>query len=294
VNPALADLLAAELAAVVPASPACHPYESSRSKMIVVVGIGNIGIAIAARIADCGHDIVGVDLAADRRSEWQRVTGRKAAADLDDVPWPDVTHVYVVVRLTNQAESVLQRLLSLPLPLGIPVFLNTTLEPDYARGLGRYGEAPWRLIELPVSGGDSGARAGTLTVMAAGDLREPEREYLLATSAAAIVEFGSYGEPTLAKLLNNVAAAYTALSFAEMMLLADRTGMQPARLAEVLRTSSGQSWMGDHFAGLVDDLLAKDVALLRHELGALPEVALDDDDHLLSRLAQARATLNGS
>ena len=49
--------------------------------------------------------------------------------------------------------------------------------------------------------------------------------------------------------------------------------------------------MGDHFVTLVDDLLAKDVALLRQELGALPQVGLDDDDHLLSRLAQARATL---
>jgi 3-hydroxyisobutyrate dehydrogenase-like beta-hydroxyacid dehydrogenase len=262
--------------------------------MIVVVGLGNIGIAIAARIAECGHDVLGVDLAADRRSEWQRITGREAVPSLADVPWPDVSRVYVVVRLTNQAEGVLQQLLTLPLPQGIPVFLNTTLELDYARGLGRYGEAPWRLIELPVSGGDSGARAGTLTVMAAGDLGDPEREYLLSTSAAAIVEFASYGEPTLAKLLNNVAAAYTALAFAEMMLLADRTGMEPARLAEVLRTSSGQSWMGDHFVTLIDDLLAKDVALLRQELGALPAVGLDADDHLLTRLAQARATLTGA
>lgn len=259
--------------------------------MIVVVGLGNIGIAIAARVADCGHDVLGVDLAADRRAEWQRLSGGTATANLAEVSWPEVTHVYVVVRLTSQAETVLQELLRLPLPPGIPVFVNTTLELGYARELGRYAESPWRLIELPVSGGDTGARAGTLTVMAAGDLREPEREYLLATSAAAIVEFGSYGEPTLAKLLNNVAAAYTALSFAEMMLLADRTGMQPARLAEVLRTSSGQSWMGDHFVGLIDDLLGKDVALLRQELGALPVVGLDDGEHLLSRLAQARAAL---
>jgi 3-hydroxyisobutyrate dehydrogenase-like beta-hydroxyacid dehydrogenase len=262
--------------------------------MIVVVGLGNIGIAIAARIAECGHDVLGVDLDAQRRAEWQTLTGRAAAPNLVEVPWPDVTRVYVVVRLTDQAESVLQQLLELPLPADIPVLLNTTLELDYARGLARYDDAPWRLIELPVSGGDSGARAGTLTVMAAGRLTQPDRDYLLSTSAGSIVEFASFGEPTLAKLLNNVAAAYTALSYAEMMLLAARTGMEPARLAEVLRTSSGQSWMGDHFVGLVDDLLGKDVALLRKQLGALPAVELDDDDHLLSRLAQARTLLTGT
>jgi 3-hydroxyisobutyrate dehydrogenase len=198
------------------------------------------------------------------------------------------------VRLTGQAEAVLQQLREVPLPAGAAVFLNTTLELEYARDLGRYGDAPWRLIELPVSGGDSGARAGTLTVMAAGELTDADREYLLSTSAATIVEFESYGEPTLAKLLNNVSAAYTALSFAEMMLLAERTGMRPARLAEVLRTSSGQSWMGDHFVGLVDDLLGKDVALLRQELGTLPAVVLDEDEHLLARLAEARAALTGA
>lgn len=259
--------------------------------MIVVVGLGNIGIEIAARISECGHDILGVDIAADRRSEWQRITGRTAAASISEVPRPDVTHVYVVVRLTHEAEGVLQELVTLPLPPDIPVFLDTTLELGYARGLGRYAGAPWRLIELPISGGSGSARAGTLTVMAAGELRDAERAYLLSTSAAALVEFGAYGEPTLAKLLNNVAAAYTALSYAEIMLLAEQTGMQPARLAEVLRTASGQSWMGDHFVPLMDDLLGKDVALLRDELGSLPEITLNDGDHLLSRLAQARTTL---
>jgi 3-hydroxyisobutyrate dehydrogenase-like beta-hydroxyacid dehydrogenase len=262
--------------------------------MIVVVGLGNMGIAIAARIADRDHEVLGVDLSLDRRDEWQRTTGLKATADLTDVPWAGVTHVYVVVRLTDQAEAVLQRLTELPVPRGIAVLLNTTLELDYAKTLGRYADQDWRLIELPVSGGDSGARAGRLTVMAAGELTDADREHLLSTSAANLVEFAAYGEPTLAKLLNNVAAAYTALSYAEMLLLADRTGMPAQRLAEVLTASSGQSWMGDHFITLVDDLLGKDVELLRSQLGSLPAVTLDENDHLLFRLAQARAVLTGA
>jgi 3-hydroxyisobutyrate dehydrogenase len=259
--------------------------------MIVVIGLGNIGIAIAARISECGRDVLGVDLAAERRDEWHTATGRTAVADLADVPWFEVSHIYVVVRLTNQADAVLQRLVELPLPSGIPVFLNTTLELEYARGLGRFAAQPWRLIELPVSGGESGARAGSLTVMAAGPLAASDCEHLLSTSANEVLDFAEFGDPTLAKLLNNVSAAYTALSYAEMMLLADGMGMEPRRLAEVLRTSSGGSWMGDHFVNLVDDLLGKDVALLRQELGTLPVVSLEDDDHLLSRLAEARAAL---
>lgn len=259
--------------------------------MIVVIGLGNIGIAIAARIAETGHDGLGVDLSQERRITWNDMTGLTAAADLTGVPWPDVTHVHVVVRLTDQAETVLQQLAELSLSAGTAVFLDTTLELQYARGLARYDEQPWRLIELPVSGGESGARAGTLTVLAAGELTDADREYLLSTSADEVVEFAAFGEPTLAKLLNNVSAAYTALSYAEMILLADRAGMEPRQLARVLHTSSGGSWMGDHFENLIDDLLGKDVTLLRTELGDLPAVRLDDDDHLLARLGRARAVL---
>jgi 3-hydroxyisobutyrate dehydrogenase-like beta-hydroxyacid dehydrogenase len=259
--------------------------------MIVVVGLGNIGLAIAGCIAGRGREVCGVDLAEDRRAEWKRQTGLDAAADLADVPWDEATHVLVIVRLTHQADAVLNRLDELPVRAGTGVFLSTTLELGYARALDRYEGRAWRLIELPVSGGDSGARDGTLTVMAAGALDDADRALLRDTIAANIVTFAGWGEPTLAKLLNNVSAAYTALSYAEMLLLAQRTGMEPRRLAEVLRTSSGGSWMGEHFTALVDDLLDKDVALLRSELGELPLVSLAGDRDLTGRLGQARALL---
>lgn len=259
--------------------------------MIVVVGLGNIGLEVAARIAGRGREVCGVDLAEDRRAEWTRRTGLDAVAGLDAVRWNAVSHVFVIVRLTHQAEGVLGQLDRLPVRPGTGVFLNTTLELEYARALGRYEGRAWRLVELPVSGGGSGARAGTLTVMAAGALEDADRGLLRDTIATNIVPFAQWGEPTLAKLLNNVSAAYTALSYAEMLLLADRTGMEPRRLAEVLRTSSGGSWMGDHFTTLVDDLLDKDVALLRSELGELPLVSLAADRDLVGRLGQARALL---
>jgi 3-hydroxyisobutyrate dehydrogenase len=259
--------------------------------MIVVVGLGNIGLEIAARIAGRGREVCGVDLSEERRAEWRRRTGLDAVAGLDAVGWDAVTHVFVIVRLTHQAEAVLAQLDALPVRPGTGVFLNTTLELEYARTLDRYEGRAWRLIELPVSGGDSGARAGTLTVMAAGPVDDADRELLRDTIATNLVTFAGWGEPTLAKLLNNVSAAYTALSYAEMLLLAERTGMEAGRLAEVLRTSSGGSWMGDHFTSLVDDLLDKDVALLRSELGELPLVSLAADQDLVGRLGQARALL---
>lgn len=257
--------------------------------MKVVVGLGNIGIAMAQRFVAQGRDVVGVDLAPDRRAEWKESTGLEAVGSLDDVAWSEVTHVLVIVRLTDQAESVIQAL-DPELTDGACVLLSTTLDLSYARGLDRYGDRAWRLVEMPVSGGAGPARDGTLTLMLAG--RHDERdEEVFADLGTTRVSFAEYGQPTLAKLLNNVSATYTAVSYAEMMVLAGNAGMSPGRLREVLSSSSGGSWMGEHFLNPSIELLPKDVDLLRAQLGELPVVDLNAD--IIGRLRAGRAALEG-
>jgi 3-hydroxyisobutyrate dehydrogenase len=259
--------------------------------VIAVIGLGNIGIAMAERLVAQGREVCGVDLSEERRAVWRGTTGRAAVGSLDEVPWAEVTHVLVIVRLTHQAEAVLgdlDRLVS----DGTAVAVSTTLDIDWATTqLAGWADRRWRLLEMPVSGGEYGARAGTLTLMLAGAREDRDGEFL-SDLGSTVVRFADYGQPTVAKLLNNVSAAYTALSFAEMMLLADRVGMDARLLSEILSTSSGGSWMGDHFRQITDDLLAKDVDLLRAQVGDLPIVALNGETDLVGRLQEARALLS--
>jgi 3-hydroxyisobutyrate dehydrogenase-like beta-hydroxyacid dehydrogenase len=125
--------------------------------------------------------------------------------------------------------------------------------------------------------------------MAAGPLSGADARLLTSTIAAHLVTFDAYGEPTMAKLFNNVTGAYNALVLAEMLLLAERAGMDPRRLHQVLLTSSGSSWMAGGFVDLLDDLLDKDVRLLRAHLDGLPDLALGSS--LPERLAAARRLL---
>jgi putative dehydrogenase len=258
--------------------------------VIVVVGLGNIGIAMAERLVARGRDVCGVDLAEERRTAWTEATGLSAAASLDEVPWAEVTHVLVIVRLTHQVEAVLGEL-DARVSDGTAVVVSTTLDIEWARTeLEGWSGRRWRLVELPVSGGEYGARAGTLTLLAAGPADDRDAE-LLGDMGTTTVRFADYGQPTVAKLLNNVSAAYTALAYAEIILLADRMGMGAGQLAEILSTSSGGSWMGDHFLVLTDDLLAKDVDLLRSQVGDLPGVLLNGEVDLVGRLREARELL---
>jgi 3-hydroxyisobutyrate dehydrogenase-like beta-hydroxyacid dehydrogenase len=259
--------------------------------VIVVIGLGNIGGAMARRLVDAGQDVCGVDLSEERREEWRQDTGLEAIGSLTAAPWERADQVLVIVRLTHQAEEILQQLRTLPIRPGTLVLLSTTLELDYARELARYDDAQYRLVELPVSGGMGRALQGTLTVLAAGPLTEDDEKYLLSTLASNVVHFGKFGDPTVAKLVNNVTAAYNARAYADMLILGEELGLDATKLAEVLETSSGGSWMGSAFMVLQDELLEKDVALLRDRLNGLPTISLALDQDLVGRLQQARARL---
>ena len=258
--------------------------------MIAVIGLGNIGLAIGARLVDSGHDVLGIDLSPEQREAWHATTSLDAVDDLDAVPWEQVGAVFVVVRLTSQAQQILHRLATVSTPL--TCFVLTTLELEFARHL--QSTQTLRVVELPVSGGQGGATAGTLTVMAAGPLTRTDEELLMTSIAANLVRFDAYGQPTLAKLLNNVTGAYNARAMAAMLEIGEQFGLDPKAFHEVLTTSSGGSWMTAAFTDVIDDLLAKDVALLEDAVGSLPVVSLADVDEMVDALGRARGRLTAS
>lgn len=261
--------------------------------MIAVIGLGNLGLAIGRRLVIRGADVVGVDLAEERRAAWQAMTGLAAAASLDDVPWDSVTKVFVIVRMTDQAEQVLSALRDIDGEDELTCFVVTTLEPDFAATLGSFSTGRLRVLELPVSGGEIGAMAGNLTAMVAGPVTKDDERFLQSTVLSQLVRFDAFGQPTMAKLFNNVLGGYNARALAEMLLLGERHGLDPAQLYRVVLTSSGGSWMAGGFFEILDDMLDKDVDLLRDHLGELPVIALGPDDDLPKRLGAARALMAG-
>ncbi|HEY1485329.1 MAG TPA: NAD(P)-binding domain-containing protein, partial [Micromonosporaceae bacterium] len=137
--------------------------------MFAVIGLGNLGSGIAARLVDTGHEVVGIDLSASARDSWA-ATGSTAAADLGDVPWQDVSAVFVVVLLTSQVEETLARLKELIGETGTErtVYIVSTLAADAAIRLKSSSTAKLRIVESPISGGGAGARDGSLSVMLGG------------------------------------------------------------------------------------------------------------------------------
>jgi 3-hydroxyisobutyrate dehydrogenase-like beta-hydroxyacid dehydrogenase len=261
------------------------------SDAAAVVGLGDLGISIARRLHAVGVAVTGIDGADERRRMWEGESGLDALTSTEAFD-SAMARVFVCVRTTEQAAAVIDDLNRRLGPQSV-LYVVTTLAVDFARGLGECAAADGpRLIELPVSGGRGGAERGELVVMTGGPSVLPEdAAFLERTLAALVLPMPRYGDATLAKLLNNALAAYNALAFGSTVELAAEAGLDVAATAELLRRGSGGSWMADAFAGLVDDLLAKDAALLAAELGPLPTIDLTDPDALPPALARSRALL---
>ncbi len=267
---------------------------------VAVVGLGDLGLAIARRLEQVGLAPAGVDGAPERRELWREHSGRGAYVSLRELAPEQARRSFVCVRTTDQAGAVLAELRelaagapSVEAPAGGAVaFLVTTLAPAFARELGAHADTALRVVELPVSGGRAGAERGELTALFGGPTVERADVELIERSLAArVFRFARYGEATLAKLLNNTLAAYNAAAFAHCVTLADAAGLDARECAAVALAGSGDSWIAEHFAALVDDLLAKDAALLAEELGPPPVLDLTRADELLAILSDARELL---
>ncbi|WP_263145485.1 NAD(P)-dependent oxidoreductase [Pseudomonas alcaligenes] len=113
----------------------------------------------------------------------------------------------------------------------------SSLEPAATREMAAELEARcgMRWVDAPVSGGTAGALAGTLAIMAGGREEDIERvRPILAHLGQRLTHMGAVGSGQVAKVCNQMIVACNALVIAETLALAERAGVDGARLATAL------------------------------------------------------------
>lgn len=138
----------------------------------------------------------------------------------------------------------------------------------------RLGAAGVGYVDAPVSGGVSGARARTLTVLVAGapDDRAAVEEVLAALSDRRVVVGDRPGMAQALKLLNNFLSATALAATSEAVAYGRAAGLDPATMMEALNASSGRNTAtldkfpnhvlpGTYDSGFANTLMAKDVGL---------------------------------
>ncbi len=128
-------------------------------------------------------------------------------------------------------------------------------------------------VDAPVSGGTTGAEAGTLTIMVGGERREYERVLpVLQAVGKKIVYAGPVGAGAVVKLMNQLLVGINLAGAAEAMVLGTKAGVDPQLLYDTISSATGNSFQlqrcfpdlifkGDFTNMFSVDLLHKDLAL---------------------------------
>lgn len=128
-------------------------------------------------------------------------------------------------------------------------------------------------LDAPISGGPMGAEAATLTIMVGGDMEVLEKvKPVLESMGKNILYMGESGKGSTAKLINNMLVGIHTVALSEAFVLGQKSGLNSSSLAEVLKNSTGHSYMIDRCLPLIQnrdfkqrfsiDLLYKDMGLV--------------------------------
>ena len=169
---------------------------------------------------------------------------------------------------------------------------HTTASPGLAREIAERAEGQGvAFLDAPVSGGQSGAEQGVLTVMVGGEAETFARALpVLDTYARKVVHMGPAGSGQLTKMVNQVCIAGLVQALAEGLNFAERSGLDVPRVIEAISGGAAQSWQMDNRAetmiagsydfGFAVDWMRKDLEIALAEAkrcGAeLPVTALVD------------------
>jgi 3-hydroxyisobutyrate dehydrogenase len=206
---------------------------------IAFVGLGTMGLPMAGNLVAAGYDVIGFDVDPGRAASLPRTarSAAEAAAGADVVitslPSPEIVEA-VAFGPDGVHEGIAAG----------AVFVDmSTSSPGLARDLARRFEAIGvAALDAPVSGGPHGAKAGTLTVMAGGPAEAFERcRPVFEAVGKQVTRVGDAGAGQVAKLCNNLISGVTLAAISEACSIADREGVPPDVLYELLCGSVGDS-----------------------------------------------------
>lgn len=208
------------------------------------VGLGAMGRPMASNIVKAGYSLTVCDVVAAAVEE-MKAKGAQAAAGPKEVA---LNSDIVLISLPNNAivESVVngENGLLAGSHKG-QIFIDlSSVTPSHTRKMAALAAAKGvEYLDAPVSGGVSGADAGTLTIMVGGEKAALERcQEVLQVIGKKIYHAGSAGAGDAIKLVNNLLLGVNMVAVAEAMTLGVKAGINPETLFEIISSSSGRSY----------------------------------------------------
>lgn len=236
------------------------------------VGLGNMGGPMAQNLARAGHMVAGYDLTAPIPEGVTPAASAAAAARDADVVITMLPNGAILRHVADEVIAAMR--------VGAVLCDCSTVDVESARAVADQAQAAGLgALDAPVSGGITGAAAGTLTFMVGGgdaafDMVRPLFEIM----GQKAVHCGPSGAGQAAKICNNMILGATMIATCEAFVLADKLGLDRQKMFDVVSTSSGYSWSmnaycpapgigpaspadNDYTPGFASELMLKDLRL---------------------------------
>ncbi len=212
------------------------------------IGLGLMGSGIARNLMKAGHTLVVhnrsraivdqfVSEGATAATSPREVAGQVDFVFTNLPDSPDVEQVMLGAGGIREGAHA-----------GLIAIDNSTIKPESARTIAaELAKVGVLALDAPVSGGDIGARAGTLSIMVGGPQDAFDRALpLFEAMGKTITWVGESGAGQIAKAANQIVVAGTMVAMAEALVLAQKSGVDPARVVQAISRGAAQCWALDN------------------------------------------------
>jgi putative dehydrogenase len=211
-------------------------------KTVGIVGLGIMGSAIARNLIERGWKVVGFDIDAAKRTELA-LAGVTIAADVKQVA-RDAPIIMTSLPTPAAVEQVARTIASSGQSSRIVVELSTLTIADKLRFEATLNKAGHIALDCPLSGTGAQAKMRDLIVYASGDSAAIARcTDLFADFAKQSADLGAFGNGSRMKFVANHLVAIHNVATAEAMVLAERAGLDPKMVVDMVGPGAGGSRM---------------------------------------------------
>ena len=255
------------------------------------IGLGTMGGAMAENLIKAGYPLTLYNRTVSKAERFIALGAQLAESPAEVARRSEVVFVNV-----SDTPDVLEVVLGANGAIegahpGMILVDHSTIKPSASREIyKRLQEVEVSALDAPVSGGDIGARNATLTIMVGGELQTLEKVMpILQAVGKKITYVGEAGAGQVAKAANQIMVAAQMVAEAELMLFAQKSGVDVAKVIEAIKSGAAQCWTldvkpqrlltGNRTPGFKSSLQAKDLNIVmetaRDYEAVLPGTALN-------------------
>lgn len=224
-------------------------FSIGQGKSVGFIGLGCMGLPMSQNLKKAGFAVKGFDVTPEARQKATEAgitsveTLGEAAQDVDYIvtALPQTHHVEEALKMEGGIFENARK--------GTLICDVSTISPQGAAGF--HADAKKQdltYLDTPMSGGVTGAAAGTLTFMVGGSEEEFEASKgVLQGMGTNFFHCGGPGCGEIAKITNNLVLGISMVASSEGMAIGEKLGMDPAVLQKIMACSSARNWCIDTY-----------------------------------------------